>query len=1146
MALSAFTAGAVVALMVALRPDLIFGTSGTGPIREPEVPAPLALLLVAALASTVFVLSWLLLGRSGHVALATFALLAVAVPAAAFVSYELWHYHEDPEFCSDTCHVMEPAVESYMNPGRNLVMLKHHENETAKCLDCHTGPGSAGQADLMLTSARHVWKYWVTKDYNPDDLGGSDWSTTVPDANCVKCHSPLGDAPLPARHQRYQEDCADCHSPHDPQSTGYYFPARILEMEDCTFCHDDKGDVFQENLAGHADLEEGCRSCHDGHGLKTSTNVRGCTDAGCHDEQAAPGAVVEPAEHAGGGACENCHESGHQPLKLHFQNLESECQTCHPASRAPSGDHRTIERLSCADCHVRHDQEVAACADCHATSMRDGKPVVPGHAPLDAEACVDCHGPAHDMSPVGRAGLEEACTNCHATEANAIHAKPALHSSLAEVSCTTCHAPHGLAGLTSSGPGRPEPDANLVGVAGCDASGCHPGTALESKGHADFPVERCETCHGGGHSARMPSFGQLDSCTDCHTQAPTGKHAELGDDCKACHADHTSGAIQLPSCNDAGCHGPGTPWSLRELGHVEVPADECTACHDSAHDITHPAPEKLDGTCNGCHASQQQTVVDSPHASVLTMDASGNVASGCRNCHVSEGDHVTVNECTVCHVAAASDPNHLAGLPDHAASVGDCVDCHGGHELVVPSFDQIRESCKQCHVGVPLPGGPGGPTGHTALAEAGCDNCHEDHGETEPSCMGAECHAQATLAQLPHDPGFGPDDCASCHGAAHEPQAPAFFQLEDRCQDCHRVAGHNVHPEDIGASACSDCHQPGNPDPMDGTGQPPNATPGHGEVNCLRCHAPPGPPSYTDTPRSQVVWMRGPTGPPYGQWTTDGRGNHDPASNCQDCHPAGGPQHPVYPETCDSSCHQWLQPAIQQAGFTNAASETPSYSGTQDPATLLAQSSQHGPILEAFGCNGFCHNANLDSETAALYAKTMKVGVNGPVLPGDAVLLDPLSFDTPGAVHGYVNSCPDCHAFALDAPENLHLTHIPLITVEKPYADTASGYGSACDYCHSPGADGNATSGGGCYNCHLSGHWPQAAYWKLGFPDPEDAAMQTVDDLPAPAVEASPQALYTALETADAIPFAHHIADWTEWAVEGGSIADCDSCHSQT
>ncbi len=1131
--------------MVALRPDLIFGTSGTGPLREPEVPAPLALLLVAALAATVFAVAWLLLGRSGHLALATFALLAVAVPAAAFVSYELWHYHEDPEFCSDTCHVMEPAVESYYNPGRNLVMLKHHENETAKCLDCHTGPGSGGQVDLMLTSARHVWKYWVTKDYDPEDLGGDDWSTTVPDANCVKCHSPMGDSPLPARHERYQEDCADCHSPHDPQETGYFFPARILETEDCTFCHDDKGDSFHEELAAHADLEKGCRSCHDGHGLKTPTNVRGCTDAGCHDEQAAGGAALDPAKHAEGGACENCHQSGHEPLKLHYDNLQQACQSCHPAasstavSAASPSDHRTIERLSCSDCHAKHDQEVVACADCHATSMRGGKAVVPGHAPVDAQACVDCHGPAHEMSAVGRAGLEEGCTDCHAAETKAIHAKPALHSALAEVSCTTCHAPHGLAGLTSSGPGRPEPDSNLVGVAGCDASGCHLGDALESVGHADFPVAQCQSCHGSGHDVRMPSFKQLESCADCHTQQPTGDHAKLGGDCKACHTDHTRGAVKLPSCLDAGCHGPGTPWSLRQLGHMEVPADECGSCHGTAHDITHPDPAGLDGTCNDCHASQQATVVASPHASVLTLDASG-VATGCRNCHVPEGDHLGVGECTVCHVAEATDPNHLAGLPDHAASIGDCVDCHGGHQLVFPSFEQIQDSCQQCHVGTPLPAAPGGrANSHTALAEEGCDNCHKDHGDTQPSCMGAECHAQATLAQLPHDPGFGPDDCASCHGAAHEPQVPTFAQLESQCQDCHRVAGHNIHPEGTGASACSDCHQP--------AAAPSHAdSPGHGEVDCQRCHAPPGPPAYTYTPESQVTWMRGPSGPSYGQWNTEGRGNHDPDSDCQDCHPAGGPQHPVYPETCDSACHQWLQPVIHQDGFTNAAGETPSYTGTQDPATLLAQSSQHGAIQDAFGCSGFCHNPNVDAETATLYHKTMKLGVDEPLLPEDLALLDPLAFESPGLEHGYVTSCPDCHTFSFSSPENIHLTHIPLVAAEKDYADTQSGYGSACDYCHSAGGDGTPTSGGGCYNCHLSGHWPQPAYWKLGFPDGQDAVMQTVDSIPIPTAEASPNTLYTALETADAVPFAHHIADWTQWSVEGGSIMDCDGCHSQS
>ncbi len=258
---------------------------------------------------------------------------------------------------------------------------------------------------------------------------------------------------------------------------------------------------------------------------------------------------------------------------------------------------------------------------------------------------------------------------------------------------------------------------------------------------------------------------------------------------------------------------------------------------------------------------------------------------------------------------------------------------------------------------------------------------------------------------------------------------------------------------------------------------------GHsGSDNCLKCHTVEGKAPYPDTTavvQSQIAWQRQ-NNARFAEWV-EGRGNHVEGIQCSECHQPGNPiaNYPV--GGCDSTCHQWLQPIIEQDGFRTIEG-TPTYVGTMDPSTLLAvvkdldgDGRSHTTIAETFGCNGFCHNPGITVEAAEAWGGTLSGSTPGGVDPGL----------TPGTQHGLISRCTDCHRYGspFGGPDDLHTTHAPLVQAEQPFTNMdAPVTQTACDYCHSAGPYPESPAGG-CYNCHLSGHLPQTYYW--GYPAEE-------------------------------------------------------------
>ena len=58
----------------------------------------------------------------------------VLIIVVAGVGAGLWWYHEQPQFCGNTCHLMQPYVESWSN---SKLLANQHAAAGVTCLDCH-------------------------------------------------------------------------------------------------------------------------------------------------------------------------------------------------------------------------------------------------------------------------------------------------------------------------------------------------------------------------------------------------------------------------------------------------------------------------------------------------------------------------------------------------------------------------------------------------------------------------------------------------------------------------------------------------------------------------------------------------------------------------------------------------------------------------------------------------------------------------------------------------------------------------------------------------------------------------------------------------------------------------------------------------
>ena len=84
--------------------------------------------------------------RDRHILEILFTLVIVLLGVTAVGSYHSYHFVESAEFCSSTCHVMEPENVTYRNSPHAHVA----------CTECHVGPGATWFVKTKINSIHQV------------------------------------------------------------------------------------------------------------------------------------------------------------------------------------------------------------------------------------------------------------------------------------------------------------------------------------------------------------------------------------------------------------------------------------------------------------------------------------------------------------------------------------------------------------------------------------------------------------------------------------------------------------------------------------------------------------------------------------------------------------------------------------------------------------------------------------------------------------------------------------------------------------------------------------------------------------------------------------------------------------------------------
>jgi predicted CXXCH cytochrome family protein len=156
-------------------------------------------------------------------------------------------------------------------------------------------------------------------------------------------------------------------------------------------------------------------------------------------------------------------------------------------------------------------------------------------------------------------------------------------------------------------------------------------------------------------------LGSQVSCLECHTtgyDTQTGKYAEAGVTCEA-------------------CHGPFQPTHPTTSMHITPNADLCGSCHKTTTDEWRASVHGQKGIqCQSCH---------DPHSQNPKADS---VTALCTSCHQERGNSFTHSthanaglECSNCHMYTSPRTNDpIQGLvpTGHTFSVGSdaCIACH--------------------------------------------------------------------------------------------------------------------------------------------------------------------------------------------------------------------------------------------------------------------------------------------------------------------------------------------------------------------------------------------------------------------------------------------------------------------------------------
>ena len=148
--------------------------------------------------------------------LAVVAIIIGAVIAAA--GGGMLYYHQQPAFCADMCHVMQPYEDSWVSSD---LLANVHSQADIECLDCHEATVQEQVQELIAN---------VTGDFEQPLR-----ERKMPMEQCLSCHehdsyANLAEATSDQEHNPHAShngelECSLCHNMHRPSELY------------CTQCH---------------------------------------------------------------------------------------------------------------------------------------------------------------------------------------------------------------------------------------------------------------------------------------------------------------------------------------------------------------------------------------------------------------------------------------------------------------------------------------------------------------------------------------------------------------------------------------------------------------------------------------------------------------------------------------------------------------------------------------------------------------------------------------------------------------------------------------------------------------------------------------------------------------------------------------------
>lgn len=208
-------------------------------------------------------------------------------------------------------------------------------------------------------------------------------------------------------------------------------------------------------------------------------------------------------------------------------------------------------------------------------------------------------------------------------------------------------------------------------------------------GHAEL-AQDCFACHAPWRGAASQR------CTECHKPVDIGLRTTKGlalatrgavkasfhqdlveQDCMACHSDHQGPKL--------------TQRSRKPFSHGLLKAgvrDTCSSCHSGPKDRFHP---DLKVECGQCHTTRAWKPAQFDHALLAPA-----ALDRCETCHKAPGDRLhrqVQGNCKACHKTEAWKPatfdhdKYFVLDRDHDAT---CVTCHTGNDFK-------RYTCYGCH-----------------------------------------------------------------------------------------------------------------------------------------------------------------------------------------------------------------------------------------------------------------------------------------------------------------------------------------------------------------------------------------------------------------------------------------------------------------